>query len=226
MRIEPAAALVGHVVVPGDKSISHRAVLIGALGEGVTQVHGFGRSGDTQASWTRSGVSASRSRTSRTTTSRVRGVGLRGLGAGSVDCRNSGTLMRLLSGVVAGRAASSRSPGTIRSPRARWNGLPRRCGEWGRRRDDGRARAAHDPRLGRPARDRDRAGGGERAGEVGDPPRRAQRRRGDDRDRAHPDARPHRAHARGRRSADSAQRKLSDDRAGRRAAARRGRRAG
>ena len=49
MRIEPAAALVGHVVVPGDKSISHRAVLIGALGEGETRVGGFGRSGDTQA---------------------------------------------------------------------------------------------------------------------------------------------------------------------------------
>ena len=31
MRVEPAAAVVGHVVVPGDKSISHRAVLIGAL---------------------------------------------------------------------------------------------------------------------------------------------------------------------------------------------------
>ena len=49
MRVEPAAALVGHVVVPGDKSISHRAVLIGALGEEETRVHGFGRSGDTQA---------------------------------------------------------------------------------------------------------------------------------------------------------------------------------
>src|SRR5205814_3899178 len=50
MRVEPAASLVGHVVVPGDKSISHRAVLIGSVGEGETRVHGFGRSGDTQAS--------------------------------------------------------------------------------------------------------------------------------------------------------------------------------
>ena len=49
MRVEPAASLVGHVVVPGDKSISHRAILIGALCEGETAVHGFGRSGDTQA---------------------------------------------------------------------------------------------------------------------------------------------------------------------------------
>ena len=49
MRIEPAAALRGHIAVPGDKSISHRAVLLGAIGEGETSVRGFGRSGDTEA---------------------------------------------------------------------------------------------------------------------------------------------------------------------------------
>ena len=47
MRIEPATAVVGHIGVPGDKSISHRAVLLGAVGEGDTRVEGFGRSGDT-----------------------------------------------------------------------------------------------------------------------------------------------------------------------------------
>ena len=45
MKVEPAAALTGHVAVPGDKSISHRAVLLGAVGEGETRVTGFGRSG-------------------------------------------------------------------------------------------------------------------------------------------------------------------------------------
>ena len=49
MKIEPAVQLVGHLAVPGDKSISHRSVLLGALGEGETQVHRFGRSGDTQS---------------------------------------------------------------------------------------------------------------------------------------------------------------------------------
>ena len=49
MKIEPAAAIVGHVAVPGDKSISHRAVLVGAISEGETHVRGFGRAGDTQA---------------------------------------------------------------------------------------------------------------------------------------------------------------------------------
>ena len=39
----------GHVAVPGDKSISHRSVLLGAIGEGETHVRGFGRSADTMA---------------------------------------------------------------------------------------------------------------------------------------------------------------------------------
>ena len=49
MKVEPAVAVVGHVAVPGDKSISHRAVMLGALGEGETIVRGFGRGGDTEA---------------------------------------------------------------------------------------------------------------------------------------------------------------------------------
>ena len=103
MRVEPAAAVVGHVVVPGDKSISHRAVLIGALGEGETQVRGFGRSGDTQAT-----VDAARALGAEVEDVAddelvVHGVGLRGLRAGDVDCGNAGTLMRLLTGVLAGQ---------------------------------------------------------------------------------------------------------------------------
>jgi 3-phosphoshikimate 1-carboxyvinyltransferase len=103
MRIEPAAAVVGHVAVPGDKSISHRAVLIGALGEGETRVRGFGRSRDTQAT-----VDAARAlgvAVEDVTDDElvVHGAGLRGLRAGSIDCGNAGTLMRLLAGVLAGQ---------------------------------------------------------------------------------------------------------------------------
>ena len=103
MRVEPAAALVGHLVVPGDKSISHRAVLIGALGEGETRVGGFGRSGDTQA--TLDAVRALGVEVEDVADDElvVHGVGLRGLRARSVDCRNSGTLMRLATGVLAGQ---------------------------------------------------------------------------------------------------------------------------
>jgi 3-phosphoshikimate 1-carboxyvinyltransferase len=95
--------LVGHVVVPGDKSISHRAVLIGALGEGETRVGGFGRAGDTQS--TVDGVRALGVEVEDVADDElvVHGVGLRGLRAGNVDCGNSGTLMRLVAGVLAGQ---------------------------------------------------------------------------------------------------------------------------
>ena len=49
MRIEPAAAVVGHIGVPGDKSISHRAVIVGGICDGETRIVGFGRSEDTES---------------------------------------------------------------------------------------------------------------------------------------------------------------------------------
>ena len=49
MKIEPAAASRGTSRVPGDKSLSHRAVLLAAVGEGETRISGFGRSDDTEA---------------------------------------------------------------------------------------------------------------------------------------------------------------------------------
>ena len=77
MRIEPVPALEGHVAVPGDKSISHRAVLVGALCEGDVRVTGFGRSADTEAT-----IAAVRALgvdvvEDDVDTLRVRGVGLR-----------------------------------------------------------------------------------------------------------------------------------------------------
>ena len=105
MRVEPAAAVVGHVAVPGDKSISHRAVLLGAIGEGETRVHGFGGGGDTEAT-----VRAARALGIRIDEVAedeliVHGKGLRGLGAPAnpIDCENAGTLIRLLAGILAGQ---------------------------------------------------------------------------------------------------------------------------
>lgn len=49
MRVEPARKIAGEVSVPGDKSISHRAVLVSAICEGETTIRGFGRSADTEA---------------------------------------------------------------------------------------------------------------------------------------------------------------------------------
>ncbi|HEX7524885.1 MAG TPA: hypothetical protein VF327_01190, partial [Gaiellaceae bacterium] len=105
MKVEPAVAVVGHVAVPGDKSISHRAVLLGGLGEGKAHVQGFGRSADTMAT-----VAAMRAlgvdvEELGDDELLVHGVGLRGLRApdGPVDCANAGTLIRLLAGIVAGQ---------------------------------------------------------------------------------------------------------------------------
>jgi 3-phosphoshikimate 1-carboxyvinyltransferase len=104
-EVEPARSLVGHVAVPGDKSISHRAVLVGAISEGETEITGFGRSGDTEST-----VRAMRGLgvdvlDEDVDLVRVRGVGLRGLvePAQAIDCGNAGTLIRLLAGIVAGQ---------------------------------------------------------------------------------------------------------------------------
>jgi 3-phosphoshikimate 1-carboxyvinyltransferase len=104
-RVEPAGTLVGHIAVPGDKSISHRAVLIGALADGETHVRGFGRSADTQST-----IDAVRSLGVQVDDVAedellVHGAGLRGLQApaGPIDAGNAGTLMRLLPGILAGQ---------------------------------------------------------------------------------------------------------------------------
>ena len=105
VRIEPVSALDGHLAVPGDKSISHRAVLVAGLCEGETRISGFGRSADTEAT-----IAAMRAlgvdvADEDVDVLRVAGVGVHGLrSAGSpVDCRNAGTLMRLVAGVLAGQ---------------------------------------------------------------------------------------------------------------------------
>jgi 3-phosphoshikimate 1-carboxyvinyltransferase len=105
MKIEPASAIVGHIAVPGDKSISHRAVMVGAVAEGETTVRRFGRSGDTEstiAAVRALGVTVDEDDVD---TIRVQGVGLRGLRepTGSIDCGNSGTTLRLLAGLLAGQ---------------------------------------------------------------------------------------------------------------------------
>jgi 3-phosphoshikimate 1-carboxyvinyltransferase len=105
VKVAPAAAVTGHVAVPGDKSISHRALLLGAVADGETRVRGFGRSADTQS--TLRAVRALGAEVAEDGDDElvVRGGGLRGLEAPAdpVDCGNAGTLMRLLTGLVAGQ---------------------------------------------------------------------------------------------------------------------------
>jgi 3-phosphoshikimate 1-carboxyvinyltransferase len=108
VRIEPASALVGHIAVPGDKSISHRAALIGAVCENDVHVVGFGRSDDTEstlAAVRALGVDVDDVATDELV---VHGVGLRGLteSVAPIDCGNAGTLLRLLTGLLAGQRRS------------------------------------------------------------------------------------------------------------------------
>jgi 3-phosphoshikimate 1-carboxyvinyltransferase len=103
VRVEPARRLAGEIAVPGDKSISHRAVLLAALCEGETTIRGFGRSGDTNATINAVRALGVRVEEVDETTLLVHGVGLRGLRSpgASIDCANAGTLARLLAGVLA-----------------------------------------------------------------------------------------------------------------------------
>jgi len=103
VKVEPATALHGHIAVPGDKSISHRAVLLGAIGEGETLVRGFGRSRDTES--TIAAVGALGVHEEDVDRLRIEGAGLRGLRepGGPIDCGNSGTTLRLLAGILAGQ---------------------------------------------------------------------------------------------------------------------------
>lgn len=101
--------LQGSLRVPGDKSVSHRAVMLGALAEGVTRVSGFLEGEDTRATarvFEQLGV---RIETPSSSERIVHGVGLHGLCApkASLDCGNAGTGMRLLTGVLAGQAFDS-----------------------------------------------------------------------------------------------------------------------
>lgn len=108
MKVAPGVSLLGAISVPGDKSISHRSVLIGALCDGETRVRGFGRSGDTEASIAAVRACGAEIVEEDVDTLLVRGVGVRGLEApgGPIDCGNSGTTMRLLAGILAGQRGS------------------------------------------------------------------------------------------------------------------------
>jgi 3-phosphoshikimate 1-carboxyvinyltransferase len=105
MRVEPVPALEGHIAVPGDKSISHRAVLVGAICEAETRVVGFGRSADTEATIEAVRALGVQVDEPEVDSLVVHGVGLRGLqeAPGPIDCGNAGTLMRLLAGILVGQ---------------------------------------------------------------------------------------------------------------------------
>ena len=103
--IAPIKSLRGEVSVPGDKSISHRSIMFGSLAEGTTRVSGFLMGEDNLSTWKAfesMGVTISQTGIDEL---EIKGVGLNGLQEpGDVlDCGNSGTTMRLMSGLLAGQ---------------------------------------------------------------------------------------------------------------------------
>jgi 3-phosphoshikimate 1-carboxyvinyltransferase len=101
----PGGALSGEFRVPGDKSISHRSIMLGSLAEGTTEVSGFLEGEDSLATlqaFRDMGVVIEGPHRGRVT---IHGVGLNGLQAppGALYVGNSGTSMRLLAGLMAGQ---------------------------------------------------------------------------------------------------------------------------
>jgi len=105
----PGQPLHGNVRVPGDKSVSHRALMLAAIADGESRISGFLEGEDTRATaavLARLGV---RIETPSAGERVVHGVGLHGLrgSSQSLDCGNAGTGMRLLTGLLAGQAFDS-----------------------------------------------------------------------------------------------------------------------
>jgi len=103
--IQPAGGLAGEITVPGDKSISHRSIMLGSLARGTTMVHGFLQGEDNYATlnaFRSMGIAIEELSDGRI---RIEGKGLHGLSEPSdvIDCGNSGTTIRLMTGLLAGQ---------------------------------------------------------------------------------------------------------------------------
>ena len=108
MKLSNAKCLQGEISVPGDKSISHRAVMFGSIANGTTEITGFLNSADcnsTIACFSQMGIDISKQKNAVL----VNGKGLHGLTAPSsvLDAENSGTTVRLMSGILSAQSFSS-----------------------------------------------------------------------------------------------------------------------
>jgi 3-phosphoshikimate 1-carboxyvinyltransferase len=103
-KVRPVKRLVGSVQMPGDKSISHRYAMLGGIAEGPSEIHFFASSADCQSTLDclkRLGVTIGR----RENVVTIQGAGLAGFKPSSqaLDAGNSGSTMRMLSGILAGQ---------------------------------------------------------------------------------------------------------------------------
>jgi 3-phosphoshikimate 1-carboxyvinyltransferase len=109
MRFDPSGPLHGELNPPPDKSVSHRAALIGAMAEGPTRITGYLDSADTRA--TLGAISAVGAEVREGEADghgglfvEIEGIGLRGPRPASIDVGNAGTLLRLMPGWLAGQS--------------------------------------------------------------------------------------------------------------------------
>jgi 3-phosphoshikimate 1-carboxyvinyltransferase len=109
MRFEPAGPLRGELHPPPDKSVSHRAALIGAMAEGPTRITGYLDSADTRATLRAVAAVGAEVREGDADDHgglfvEVEGIGLRGPRSAEIDVGNAGTLLRLMPGWLAGQS--------------------------------------------------------------------------------------------------------------------------
>ncbi len=102
MKLHKTAHIRGEITVPGDKSISHRSVMFGSIAKGTTEIHNFLEGADclsTIGCFRCMGIEIE----NKSGTVIVHGKGMHGLTApsGTLDCGNSGTTTRLISGILA-----------------------------------------------------------------------------------------------------------------------------
>ncbi|MDN6318179.1 MAG: bifunctional prephenate dehydrogenase/3-phosphoshikimate 1-carboxyvinyltransferase [Marinobacter sp.] len=112
-RLQPGGSVTGDIRVPGDKSISHRSIMLGALAEGITEVKGFLEGEDSLATiqaFRDMGVAIEGPNDGFV---RIHGVGMHGLQAprGPIYLGNSGTGMRLFTGLLAAQPFESELTG-------------------------------------------------------------------------------------------------------------------
>ena len=102
-RVQPGGRITGTLSVPGDKSISHRALMLGAIAEGDTHISGFLAGEDCLSTARALGALGVRIERPRETEALVHGVGAAGLAgsATALDMGNAGTAMRLFTGLLA-----------------------------------------------------------------------------------------------------------------------------
>jgi prephenate dehydrogenase/3-phosphoshikimate 1-carboxyvinyltransferase len=108
-RVDPTRELIGTITVPGDKSISHRSLMLGGIASGTTEVTGFLASEDCLATLTALRSLGAVVEQRAPDHLLVRGVGARGLRApaGPLDMGNAGTAMRLFMGLLSGQGFDS-----------------------------------------------------------------------------------------------------------------------